>query len=226
MARIIARCLVINSTCNSPSALTLSRSPSTKDQRASPPPLIQVSNNIGEAECEGFELVDQQLADQFTWEQLPQMTTESDTLNPDSACWNDQKTGSPGISASYQCQGIASCLSSPTDLRREQGRNSCSPENRQYDCSVLYRLDGWYPLQKADGNHIADLELELGQENFPVSQTSSRYPKCGCRSGIMEKTGQFRMEAGPINNSTNHANSGSLSSVSFCFQDISSTSSI
>ena len=132
----------------------------------------------------------------------------------------------PGISASYQCQGIASCLSSPTDIHREEGRNSCSPENRQYDCRVLYQSDGWYPFQKADGNHIPDLELELGQENFPVSQTSSRYPECGCRSGITEKTGQFRMEARPINISTSHANSGSLSSGSICFQDISSTAKV
>ena len=37
----------------------------------------------------------------------------------------------PGISASYQYEGVASCLSSPPDNRGEQEENQCSPNNNE-----------------------------------------------------------------------------------------------
>ena len=61
------RCLVINPPCNPLSASTLSRSSNAKNQRSPPPPLIQVDDSIGGAECYGFELVDQQFGD-HQWE--------------------------------------------------------------------------------------------------------------------------------------------------------------
>ena len=94
------RCVNSNPPCDSPGTSTLSRSSSAKDQRASPPPLIRIDDNIGETECDGFELVDQQCGD-HQWEtnsfgttRLPEMTIESDASNTGwGACWNNQKTG-------------------------------------------------------------------------------------------------------------------------------------
>ena len=228
------RCVNINPPCDSPSTSTLSRSSSTKDQRASPPPLIRIDGNVGEAECDGFELVDQQCGD-HQWETNSPGTTRDDNRI---RCF-EYRMGSlleqpenrrslvvPGISATYQCKGVASGISSPPNLCREQGRNSCSPENRQYDGSLLHQSDGWYPFQETDGDHISNLELESAQENIPVSRTSSRSPECRCGSRITQEAGQLRMEAGSFNISTNHANSGPLPSGSFCLQNISSTSQI
>ena len=228
------RCFDINSPGSSPGSTTLLGPPSTKNQRVSPPPLIQVGDNPGEAECDGLELVDQQPGD-HQWE----INSSGATRYDNRIRYFEYRLGSlleqtengqplviPGISASYQCQGAASSLSSSPDLCGKQERNSCSPESRQHDSSLLYQSDGGHPLQEAYGNHIPNLELEFGQENFPVSRTPSRHPECGCRPGITKETGQLRMEAGPIDISTNHANSRSLSGGSLCFQNISSTSKI
>ena len=225
------RCLVINSPCDSPSTSTLSRSSNTKNQKFSPPPLIRINDSIGGAECHGFELVDQQSGD-HQWEtnslrcsrdddriRCIQYRLESLLEEPE----DGRSLVIPGISTSYQCEGVACCFSSPTDLRGEQEGNQCPPKNRQHDRSLLYQLDGWYPLQTVNANHISDVELELGQENSPVCRTP---PRRGCRSGITKETGQLRMEARPDNFSTNHANSGPLSGGSFCLQNISSTSNI
>ena len=228
------RCVNSNPPCDSPGTSTLSRSSSAKDQRASPPPLIRIDDNIGETECGGFELVDQQCGD-HQWETNSSGTTRHDNRircfqyrmgslleQPE----NRQSLVVPGISATHQCKGVASGISSPPNLCREQGRNSCSPENRQYDGSLLHQSDGWYPFQETNGDHISNLELEPAQENIPVSRTSSRSPECRCGSRITQEAGQLRMEAGSFNISTNHANSGPLPSGSFCLQNISSTSQI
>ena len=52
------RCLGINSPCNPSSPPALSRPPSTKDRRASPPPLIRVGGDTAEAECTGFDILE------------------------------------------------------------------------------------------------------------------------------------------------------------------------
>ena len=62
-----------------------------------------------------------------------------------------------------------------------------------------------------------------GQENCPLCRTPSRSPECGCGSGITKEAGQLGMEARPNDFQMNHANSGSLSSGSFCLQNIRST---
>ena len=79
------------------------------------------------------------------------------------------KTGSvviPIISASHQCKGASCCIFSPSDFCGEQERIICSPEDRQYDGSVLYQSDGWNSFQEINGDHIPDLELELRKEDI------------------------------------------------------------
>ena len=91
------RCLVINPPCNPLSASTLSRSSNAKNQRSPPPPLIQVDDSIGGAECYGFELVDQQFGD-HQWETNSLRSSRDDDRIQSSntgwgACWKNQKMG-------------------------------------------------------------------------------------------------------------------------------------
>ena len=98
-----------------------------KNQRSSPPPLIQINDSIGGAECYGFELVDQQFGD-HQWETNSLRSSRDD----DRIRCIQYRLGSlleepedgrssviPGISTSYQCEGVACCFSSPTDFHGE-----------------------------------------------------------------------------------------------------------
>ena len=225
---------VVNPPCHSACTSTLSRSSNTKDPRTSPPPLIRVDGDFGEPESDGFEVVDQQSGDQ-QWAtnsfgsagddnrvrclqyRLGSMLEQSEDRRP---------VVISRVAAPHQCQGATGSLFSTSDLRGQQEGHTCSPEDRQYDSSVLHKSDGWNPLQEANGNHCSGLELELREEDIPVSRTHSGHPERGCRSGITKERRQLRMEARSSNFSTGNADSGSLSGGSFCLQNISSTSSV
>ena len=134
------RCVDFNSPCNAASTPTLSRSPSTKNPRTSPPPLIRVEGDIGGAEYEGFELVDQQLGD-HQWETDSYgITTDDDRIGclqyRLGSVLEQPDDGRPlvvrGISAPHQRQGAVGCVSSTSNLCWKQERNTCSPEIGQH----------------------------------------------------------------------------------------------
>ena len=228
------RCVDFNTPRSTASTPTLSRSPSTMNPRTSPPPLIRVEGDIGGAEYEGFELVDQQLGN-HQWETNSRgITTDDDRIRclqyrlgsvleqPD----DRRPLVVPGISTPHQRQGVVGCVSSTSNLCGKKERNTCSPEIGQHDCRLLHKSDGRYPFQEADGIDIPDLGLEPGEENYPHSQASPRRPERRRGSGVKEGTGQLGVETRSSNFSSNYADSGSLSGGPVCLQNISSASEV